>query len=113
MADLKPIERPSGKVYRPRKVIAHAVADEDGLTSGVMVLGTHDIERAQKLADECAAAWVESGYVAISPECGWFREGFEAGELRWLRDEERGRAGVCFRDIVEAAGTPPAGEGDQ
>lgn len=98
----EPIQRPNGKLYRPRKIIAHAVADEDGATSGVIVLGTHDIERARKLADECAAAWVASGYVATSPDRGWFREGFEGGELRWLRDEERGRAGVCFREIVEA-----------
>jgi hypothetical protein len=103
---LEPVMRPNGKPYRPRKVIAYGVADEDGVTSGVMVLGTHDVERAQKLADECAAAWVESGYVAVTPERGWYREGFESGELRWLSDKERGRAGVHFREIVEMA---PAG----
>jgi hypothetical protein len=99
----EPVERPNGKLYRPRKVMAYAIADEDGITSGVMVLGTHDTARAQKLADECAALWVERGYVARDPEPGWYREGFECGELRWLRDEERGRAGVCFRKIVEAS----------
>jgi hypothetical protein len=95
------ITRPNGKPYRPRKVAAYPVANDDDMTSGVMVLGTHDIERARKLADRCAAAWVDGGYVAAEPETGWFREGYEAGRPMWLRDEKRGRAGVYFREIVE------------
>lgn len=100
------IMRPDGKPYRPRKVVAWPVADADEMTSGVMVLGTHDIERARKLADECAAAWAGGGCVAIEPETGWFREGYESGRLMWLRDEVRGRAGVWFRfrEIAERSG---------
>lgn len=97
------ITRPNGRPYRPRKVVAWPVADADEMTSGVMVLGTHDVERARPLADECAAAWVDGGYVAAEPEVGWFREGYEAGRPMWLRDEVRGRAGVWFREIVESA----------
>ena len=96
------ITRPNGRPYRPRKVVAREVADAEEMTSGVMVLGTHDIERARKLADKCAAAWVDGGYVAAEPEAGWFREGYEYGRPMWLRDEVHGRAGVWFREIVEA-----------
>jgi hypothetical protein len=98
---LVPVIRPDGRVYRPRKVIAYPVADADEMTSGVMVLGTHDIERARMLADQCAAAWADGGYVATEPETGWFREGYEAGRPMWLRNERKGRAGVFFREITE------------
>jgi hypothetical protein len=101
---LEVITRPNGKPYRPRKIMAYPVADADDMASGVMVLGTHDVERARKLADRCAAAWVDGGYVAAEPQTGWFREGYEAGRPMWLRDEKRGRAGVYFREIVEEAG---------
>lgn len=111
---LVPVTRPDGRVYRPRKIIAYPVADADEMTSGVMVLGTHDTERARVLADRCAAAWVDGGYVAAEPETGWFREGYEAGRLMWLRDEEKGRAGVWWRSIVERTlGTADGGLSDQ
>ncbi len=101
LAMLEPVQRPDGRMYRPRKVIAYPVADADEMTSGVVVLGTHDVERARKLADSCAAAWVDAGYVVAEPEVWWFREGFDAGRPMWLRDEVKGRAGVMFHEIVE------------
>jgi hypothetical protein len=106
---LVPVTRPDGRVYRPRKVIAYPVADADEMTSGVMVLGTHDIERARVLADQCAAAWADGGYVAAEPVTGWFREGYESGRPMWLQDETRGRAGVWFREITER--TPGIADG--
>jgi hypothetical protein len=103
MATGEVIVRPNGKPYRPRKVTARPVADADEMASGVMVLGTHDIERARKLANECAADWVDGGHVATEPETGWFREGYASGRPMWLRDEVHGRAGVWFREIVEVS----------
>jgi hypothetical protein len=96
------IERPNGKPYRPRRVVAYGVG-EDG--EGVIVLGTHDLSRAQALADELARYVAGSGFVAVDPWRGWWRDGFESGERRWVSDEERGRAGVCFREIAEKAVT--------
>lgn len=101
MTGLPVIERPDGRPYRPRKVAAYPVTDGDEMTSGVMVLGTHDIERARPLADSCAAAWADAGCTAGAPEAGWFRLGYESGRLTWLRDAVRGRAGVWFREITE------------
>jgi hypothetical protein len=98
---LLPITRPDGRVYCPRKVIACAVGDEDGILAGVVVLGIHDVERAAKLAQDYVDWQLGEGYAPAQPECGWYRDAFEGGERRWIRDEVRGRAGVMFREIVE------------
>jgi hypothetical protein len=105
MGGTEMIMRPNGKPYRPRKVVACAVANEDQILSGVMILGTHDVARAQPLADQYAAWQLDAGYAAAKPLEGWYREGFESGQFRWITDEVRGRAGVWFREIVEV---PPA-----
>lgn len=106
------ISRPDGRIYRSRKVIAYAVVDEDEIVCGVMVLGTHDVGRAKPLADWLAADTTGRGFAAIDPETGWWRDGFECGRRRWVRDPEGGRAGVWFREIVErsepAAGKEPS-----
>lgn len=100
------ITRPDGRIYRSRKVIAHTVVDEDEIVCGVMVLGTHDVGRAQPLADRLAADAVGRGFVAVGPETGWWRDGFESGRRRWVRDPEGGRAAVWFREIVERSCSP-------
>ena len=99
---LESIRRPDGRLYRPRKITGHALADDEDFVTGVLILGTHDVGRAQVLADECAVAWVDRGFKAVRPETGWYRDGFEYGRRCWVSDEQRGRAGVLFRDIVEA-----------
>ena len=96
------IVRPNGKLYRPRRVTACAVGEDD---EGVLVLGTHDLARAQFLADEMAEYVAGSGFAAVDPWLGWFRDGYRNGRREWVTDEVRGRAGVCFREIVETA--PP------
>lgn len=95
-----PITRPNGTLYRPRRVIAYEVGG-DGITDGVLVLGTHDQHRAKALADQVARSVAGTGFAAADPRPGWYRDGFEAGERRWVSDEARGRAGVWFCDIVE------------
>jgi hypothetical protein len=101
------IMRPNGKPYRPRKLAAHAVVDDDELV-GVIVFGTHDPGEAQPLADQYVPYWLESGYTAVDPLTGWWRDGFESGQRRWVTDEISGRAGIWFREIVCA--TPGLGE---
>jgi hypothetical protein len=97
------IERPNGKPYRPRRITANAVTDEDELLAGVMVLGTHDPGRAQPLADGYAVWRLGSGHVAVDPVTGWWRNGYSSGRLCWVTDEEHGRAGVWFREVVETS----------
>lgn len=102
MVQIEVIMRPNGKPYRPRQISAHAIVDDNAL-DGVMVLGTHDIARAQALADSYAQWQLGGSYRAAQPEPGWYRDGWECGVRRWLHDEERGRAGVMFREVVEVA----------
>lgn len=94
------IERPNGKLYRPRRVVAYICGEED---EAVLVLGTHDYARAQVLANQMAEYVAGSGYVAVDWVTGWYRDGFEMGHRQWVTDEVRGRAGVFFREIVEAS----------
>ncbi|HEV2779093.1 MAG TPA: hypothetical protein VGX25_06780 [Actinophytocola sp.] len=95
---LEPITRPNGKVYRPRKVDVYPV-DGDGWSEwdqpGVVVLGTHDIERARPLALR-AVDFFHGVQYAVKPRTGWWRLGYQAGELRWIHDDVHGRAGVMF-----------------
>jgi hypothetical protein len=95
------IQRPDGSLYRPRKVTASAVADGDELLCGVIVLGTHDVQRAQPMADRYVAWQLDDRLVAADPLPGWWRDGFDGGQRRWVTDEKRGRAGVWFREVVE------------
>ena len=100
------IARPDGRVYRPRKVTANAVVDGDDLLTAVIVLGTHDVGRAQPLADSYAAWQLGNGYRAVDPLAGWWRDGFYCGHRAWITDPVKGRAGVWFREIVESNWSP-------
>jgi hypothetical protein len=105
------IARPDGRLYRPRKVAGYAVNDEDGLVCGIMILGTHDVDRAKLLADSSAASWVDYGHVAAHPVTGWWRDGFSGGRRCWVDDPVSGRAGVWFREIVERSDPAPFQDG--
>jgi hypothetical protein len=100
---LESVTRPDGRVYRPTKIAAYAVVDEDDLLSGVAVLGTHDMTVAQRMADDYATWQLGSGSVALDPETGWFREGLSHGRRMWMRDPVTGRAGVMFHGTREAS----------
>jgi hypothetical protein len=100
--DLKPITRPNGKPYRPRKVIAYGVYDADECPVGVVVFGTHNTERAQALADSLVKCdLLDAGYAPAEPSCVWWSDGFDGGSRVWVNDAEHGRAGVWFRELVE------------
>ena len=98
------ITRPDGRIYRPRKVVAHAISDRyDDDLIGVVVLGTHDILRARALADEYVAWQIGSEFTAVTHHTGWWRDGFEYGHRVWVSDPVKGRAGVMFQEIVEVS----------
>ena len=58
------------------------------------------------LADQYVAWQLDSGYVAAEPCTVWWRDGFDGGRRMWLTDEEHGRAGVFFREVVERTPSP-------
>lgn len=95
------ILRPNGKSYRPRKVVAHAWENDDWPV-GVVIIGTHDLERAGKFAEEMCQYWY--GLHATKPSVDWFRDGFESGKRVWVRDPNHGRAGVMFTASDEPGG---------
>ena len=104
-ADLEPIERPDGRTYRPRKIIAWSWENDTvhDSSAGVVVLGTHDVGRARMLADSCVKSWFGGELSAVEPEPGWYRLAYERGEPMWTEDERRGRAGVWFtaKEVVD------------
>jgi hypothetical protein len=108
---LPPVMRPYGGFYRPRKLAAERVDDEDGELTGVLVFGTHRPAAAQALADKLAMREAGSTFRALDPVPGWWRDGFEAGRRRWISDEETGRAAVLFRQIAEVDAATAAEEG--
>jgi hypothetical protein len=101
VAELPVITRPNGKPYQPRKVTAYAVTDDDEITVGVIVFGTHDPARAQELADQIARWDIGGNYTAVDPVAVWWDDRFECGRRVWVTDEEHGRGGIWFREIVE------------
>jgi hypothetical protein len=52
VAVLEPVQRPDGILYRPRKLVAYSVTDEDEIIAGAVVFGTHDPDCARDLALE-------------------------------------------------------------
>ena len=104
---LPPITRPDGKLYRPRKVIAYVLGDEDECPVGVVVFGTHDFERAVPLAaDLVRQAWGAGYELGDGPLAVWWKDTYQYGRRIWEDDKEHGRAGVWFPEIVEATMPP-------
>ena len=99
MTALEPVTRPNGKVYRPRKIRAEVLYDEDTIECQVLVLGTHDIAQAQEFADR--VVWViDRKYRADTPRTGWWRHTVRDNDPYFEPDETRGAAGVIF-DICD------------
>lgn len=90
------LRRPDGRPYIARRSRLRAAAWENPQgDAGVVVLGTMDIERAQPFALQSAVYWYGPGRV-VSPQPGWWRDGFHGSERGWLQDEKRGAPGVMF-----------------
>jgi hypothetical protein len=108
MSDALPaIERPNGKLYRPRKVDAVGLGNEDEITH-ILVFGTHNKDFAEahaapdleRLSDEF---YYSDFRLQISGpgKQGWYRRdlaGFEddAPIYVFAEDPKTGRAGVMF-----------------
>lgn len=97
------IIRPNGSTYRPRKLRAQILGNEDEV-DGVVVLGTHDLHDARALAERELATSCEGWYRLAPNDPGkrvWYRQAlagfFEDQPLyHYIDDEEYGAAGVLF-----------------
>lgn len=104
---LPAIERPNGKLYRPRKVTAESMGFEDEITS-IVVFGTHDASfaklhaaaEAERLSDEFYGGQYRLKLTdAGSPV--WYKQTLSHFEdnravYSFSQDPELGRAGVRF-----------------
>jgi hypothetical protein len=102
-AVLPPVRRSGDTWYRPRKLTAEPVHEDDEM-AGVIVFGTHSLTLAQPLADALVVREIGAGWRAVWSGNGWWRDGFEHGQRRWLTDDINGRAGVLFGRIEETGG---------
>jgi len=105
------ITRPNGSIYRPRKIRAQMLGNEDE-TTGVVVLGTHDLADARVRAQAEVSALnddIDYKFFIRPSDPGkrvWYRQklwGFyeDAPLYGYETDEERGAAGVEFEVITE------------
>lgn len=119
------ITRPNGKAYRPRKIVAVPLGNEDE-SNAVVVFGTHDIPTAEAHAEAALAEYLRDmggywtpGYtLALGEErLVWWRQvpdgTGDADQMlvRFVEDPVRGRAGVRFPYVEVEAAEPPREEG--
>jgi hypothetical protein len=91
MADLVPVIRPDGRVYRPRKPPRATIVDVDGRTY-VYVLGTHDEPRGRALAQRLTN---------VDPYANpptWQRLAIRNGERWFVQDDVRGAPCLIFEE---------------
>lgn len=106
--ELKPIKRPNGRVYYPRKIVTDVWQDDDSGwgdgTCGAIVLGTHDVEAARPLADSMIKSSFDTYMAAVEPKLGWYRSAIRYGRSQWVSDPDLGRAAVWFtaREVDES-----------
>jgi hypothetical protein len=96
---LKPITRPNGKVYRPRKGLRQVGWwNDDTYATYVAVLGTHDIDKAREFARPYGSPHL------VEPEQTWVRKMIQNGdEMVFVYDDRRGAACVVFRESDDPA----------
>lgn len=96
---LPPVERPNGNLYQARYTRVSTNGGEGwGDPLWILVLGTHDIELARKLAEEKAAE-IDSE-IRLGPGItGWWRDSIRYGDRYWDYDDMRGAAGVRFTEV--------------
>lgn len=109
------IQRPNGRWYQPRSIRVDSW-ENDGWADypnlcGAVVLGTHDVERARPLAEKHIRDQFDDDLCAIKPEVGWWRLGLDltcygSDGYMWVRDRERGAAGVWWSADYPTGGDP-------
>jgi hypothetical protein len=92
---LEPVTRPNGKKYRPRKLRAEVLNTGPPEEEGVLVLGTHNIEIAQIIAQNALDCY-EWNLRPVNGWTGWWRSTVRDHETYYEQDTVRGAAGVWF-----------------
>lgn len=105
MNGIPAIERPNGKLYRPRKIQAITTGNEDEVT-GIVVFGTHDVRFAENEAHHHAADYAAENGIKLVIDGPGFKDWYGtriAGStdegrplVVFVTDETKGRACVRF-----------------
>jgi hypothetical protein len=98
---LPAIQRPNGKLYRPRVITSEFWVDDEEIESGVIVLGTHDFGVARYEAFKLLENWEGGGWVAVDPERRWLRKVIRRHSYMFENYPDTGRACVWFRGLHE------------
>lgn len=111
MSGFPPIKRPDGSLYRPRKLSAVPLGDQDECT-GIVVFGTQDVDVARgcaetkltELSDEFYSGRVKYR-IESEGERVWLTQRFTGFDDRtplyvYNKDPEHGRGGIEF-DVEE------------
>jgi hypothetical protein len=96
--------RPNGRSYRPRNTKLKAVAWSNfnsgvGDDEGVLIVGTHDLDRATEFATRMCEYWFARP--ASLPQLDWVRDGYGSDGPQWVSDTVRGRPGIWFTAATE------------
>lgn len=105
---LPPIERPNGKIYRPRTIQPVALGFEDEITD-IIVFGTHDVRYAEIIAqpelERISGEFFYDDPLAISGPgrkvwrrrdlAAWGGD-YDGPQYVYAESPEHGRAGVMF-----------------
>lgn len=97
MNTLKPVTRPDGRTYQPRKVPAAVVVhDHHEDPAWIYVLRTHDLDLARAIAGELAE---REGLELLDAQAwrDWIHNGMDRGERFYFSNPVRGVPTVIFR----------------
>lgn len=126
LARLPAIERPNGKLYRPRKIEASSAWMDEGELVAIYVFGTHDVAFARPHAEALVEQINREAIEVYDVDCYVWE--LLAGKTDWIgtspfwdhdverirqsykADEVHGRAAVAFsvRSVENATPTEPA-----
>lgn len=124
---LEAIERPNGKMYRPRTIRAQVMGSEDEAPDAIAVLGTRNIavalEAARVEIAEYMRLWYDGDYSLLitddEPIPVWYVRGLSSWDpidgprFHFTNDPAKGAGGLLFRleEVDVPRNTEPSGSG--
>jgi hypothetical protein len=126
---LEAIERPNGKMYRPRAIRVQVMGAEDEAPDAIAVLGTRDsslaIEAARVEVSEYMRLWYDGDYALNitddAPIPVWYTRGLtswnsiDGPRFHFTNDPVKGAAGLLFRleEVEVPRDTEPSVSGSE
>lgn len=94
---LPAVERPNGKLYRPRTIRTEIIQGSWPYEDAILVLGTDNIDWAIDIARRVVSEYDGDLYPCqLGAVFGWWRKGINHNERAWVYDSARGACGWSF-----------------